>query len=271
MTFNLGHLTLFRFNGPDSARYLSGQVTQKIEDLQPGESRHGFLCDAKGRIQFDITIARINNDYFISQDGGDRTELEARLTRYLIADDCEATDVSDDYFLHHSFSPEGPINRFGQQGEDKFIERTNEDVTFSDPKELNTHRISKGRPAFPDFLEAFPAETGLEDEFISYAKGCYLGQEVISRMKRAGKTNRQLRFIQLSGPLSAKQDDLFFYPPTSEEEADTSSKPLLKITSLDLSSSEPRPALGYLSTRYSGEFLLSPSGAKAKFIKSSNL
>ena len=37
-----------------------------------------------------------------------------------------------------------------------------------------------------------PPEAGLEKDAISYTKGCYVGQEVISRMKHAGKVNRHL-------------------------------------------------------------------------------
>ncbi|MEM9080192.1 MAG: hypothetical protein AAGC74_05805 [Verrucomicrobiota bacterium] len=146
--------------GPDAARFLSGQVTQKVADLPPGETRYTFICDAKGRIQFHATLALEDSSFLITTEATQAEALLQRLDRYLIADDCALTLLPD---IIPAFSSAHP-------------------------------------PSHPDLAEAFPAETGLLDHAVSFAKGCYLGQEVISRMKRAGKTNRNL--VPLSLPLS---------------------------------------------------------------------
>lgn len=47
--------------------------------------------------------------------------------------------------------------------------------------------------------DAFPQETGLGDEAVSYTKGCYLGQEVVARIHYRGGVNRHLRGLVLGG------------------------------------------------------------------------
>jgi folate-binding protein YgfZ len=93
-------------------------------------------------------------------------DLEARLTRYLIADDVEVRDVSDNFRI--------------------------EDFGFSEMDEAE--RIAAGIPKWGAELKEgmLPPEAGLDATDISYNKGCYIGQEVISRIKSAGKVNRRL-------------------------------------------------------------------------------
>jgi aminomethyltransferase len=60
---------------------------------------------------------------------------------------------------------------------------------------LETRRVERGAPRFgadfgPDHL---PQETGLEEQAVSYTKGCYLGQEVVARIHYRGRANRLLR------------------------------------------------------------------------------
>jgi len=71
-----------------------------------------------------------------------------------------------------------------------------------DFQELETLRIANGIPAWGRELAEgmLPPEAGLEETDISYQKGCYIGQEVISRIKSAGKVNRNLtRFLIPAG------------------------------------------------------------------------
>lgn len=60
-------------------------------------------------------------------------------------------------------------------------------------------RVETGRPLYGlDFDDSnFPKETGLEDETVSYEKGCYLGQEVVARIHYRGGVNRHLRRLIL--------------------------------------------------------------------------
>ena len=166
-------------------------------------------------------------------------ELEARLTRYLISDDVEPADLSGLFRLIHllgpiSETPEGVISRksdrYGVEGTDWWIPLRS-DQPFKLPAGMTLHfsdfdleplRIENGVPAWGSELVAgmLPPEALLEGSDISYQKGCYIGQEVISRIKSAGKVNRRLtRFVfdadaaVVVGPLEAKAGEITSVSP----------------------------------------------------------
>jgi folate-binding protein YgfZ len=75
-------------------------------------------------------------------------------------------------------------------------------------------RVEAGIPRFgADMDESnLPPEAGLEQRAISYSKGCYIGQEVINRIRTYGQVSKALRGLILSGDLAdlpAKGDKLF--------------------------------------------------------------
>ena len=245
-------LTHLRFSGPDAERYLNGQVTQQVTGIAEGQSRYTFVCDAKGRVLFDGAIHRDAEGYLLSVEGSNPEDIFARMDRYLIADDCELSDESDKWIILHELSnkpfEEGLINRFGAFGRDLYQssdsaeEQQNLARDLTSPSAQEELRISRGVARTADLLGALPAETGLEDSAVSFHKGCYLGQEVISRMKRAGKTNRKL--ISLHLEQSASSTPL----PFSDS---SEGKTLLEVTSISKEKTERGyPALGYLSARY---------------------
>jgi folate-binding protein YgfZ len=63
-------------------------------------------------------------------------------------------------------------------------------------------RIEQGIPRWGHELtgEIIPIEANLEESSIDYGKGCYIGQEVVSRMKMSGQRNKSLcGLVSLSG------------------------------------------------------------------------
>lgn len=64
---------------------------------------------------------------------------------------------------------------------------------------LETARIEAGIPRFGIDMDDrnFPQETGLEEQLVSYRKGCYIGQEIIARIRTYGRVNKQLRGFRL--------------------------------------------------------------------------
>jgi hypothetical protein len=72
-------------------------------------------------------------------------------------------------------------------------------------------RILAGIPAVPRDLGSgdLPNEGGLEETAISYTKGCYLGQEVMARLKNLGQVRRRLHVVRGSGALPRSQEPLF--------------------------------------------------------------
>jgi folate-binding protein YgfZ len=63
-------------------------------------------------------------------------------------------------------------------------------------------RIERGRPRYGVELDdgVIPQEAGLNERAVSFAKGCYVGQETVARLYWKGKPNRHLRGLRLSAP-----------------------------------------------------------------------
>ncbi len=79
---------------------------------------------------------------------------------------------------------------------------------------FETARIEAGIPRFGADMDetSIPLECGIESRAITYAKGCYIGQEVINRIHSVGHVNRELRGLQLANDLKSlpqKGDKLF--------------------------------------------------------------
>jgi folate-binding protein YgfZ len=166
------------FTGPDAVRFLNGQVTQDVRKVMgSGLVLPSCVTDAKGRLQFRVWIAeaKVPGTVLVFCREGMTEDLQARLTRYLIADDVEVGDLSGEVSVDDFDFPHGDLTE--------------------------TDRIEAGIPKWGAELKEgmLPPEAGLDATDISYNKGCYIGQEVISRIKSAGKVNRRLVKLSFDG------------------------------------------------------------------------
>ena len=93
----------WRLSGVDAVRYLNGQVTNDVRKATAHEAIYACVTNAKGKIEGDVFI-------HVSPDGGAllldaepslREPLAARLERYIVADDVELKDASDEWGLLH--------------------------------------------------------------------------------------------------------------------------------------------------------------------------
>ncbi len=218
---DLGHPTILEFRGPDAARFLNGQLTQDVRRVMGGKiSLPSCVTDAKGRLQFRVHILeRDDGALWVTGLAEWAENLEARLTRYLIADDVTVTDFSSKFQLSHftgspGEAPPGVIaresNRYGVSGMDWWIscDQAMEypvDIAVLENDAMEALRITHQIPAWgAELIEGMlPPEALLETTDISYTKGCYIGQEVISRIKSAGKVNKYLTRFAFDTNISA--------------------------------------------------------------------
>lgn len=216
---DLGTPALLEFRGPDAVRFLNGQLTQDVRKVAGGKlTLPSCVTDAKGKLQFRIHLTEgPEGVLWIEGPEGRAEDLEMRITRYLIADDVEVSDLTGKFHLFHVIgdapeAPEGTIvrvsNRYGVEGTDWWLPAGASlpaDMEPFDVDILEHTRISNGIPAWgSELVEGMlPPEAALEETDISYHKGCYIGQEVISRIKSAGKVNKRLtRFtLDASAPV----------------------------------------------------------------------
>ena len=195
--FEVHGRTRFQLSGPDATRYLNGQVSIDITRLKPLIARPACLLTAKGKLCALVQIWRDGDNLLIECDEALADVVHARLERYLIADDALLKPVSVPSPLHHIFGIEPPagalhINRTGLPGFD--IAEKPSDLTAATPAQLALLRIVHDQPAWGLEIteDTLPQEARLEDTAVDFDKGCYVGQETVSRLKSVGRVNKRL-------------------------------------------------------------------------------
>jgi folate-binding protein YgfZ len=264
---DISHRLKLFLSGKDRIRYLNGQVTSNVSLLATGHTQLACVTTAKGRLCAEVVITALPDALVIDSEAALRETLPARLERYIVADDVELYDGTDDWRLLH-FLPgrDEPVDsapgaafgelprqrsrRFGRDGVDIFLRAEEAEKQFPswaadrvilDETLAETLRIEAGIPRWGYELgeDTLPPEAGLDRTHIDYHKGCYIGQEVISRLKSVGHVNRELTgFVSGDGGLLAPGMILF---------AAGSDNPAGSLTSATYSFALEKPvALGYL-------------------------
>ena len=274
---DLGFPALLEFRGPDAVRFLNGQLTQDVRRIAGGSlALPSCVTDAKGRLQFRVWITESADGAIRVEGPADSAEaLEARLTRYLIADDVEVSDHTGEWSLAHftGILPEAPqgvvsrqSERFGLPGTDWWIPAGAEiafpeNIQLLDGDALESFRIARGIPLWGVELTEglLPPEAGLEATDISYQKGCYIGQEVISRIKSAGKVNKYLTRLAFDAAVSVDGAIL----------TDAEGKAAGELTSVSPETENgSRRALGYLKRGVSDIHLVTADGIRHPVMRS---
>ena len=201
-----------RVTGEDAAAFLQGQCSA---DLRSVEVTDALWLNRKGRVLAHTVIAKeADGSFLLLCPHLGAAELIAIVTANVIADDVVATDESTLWQKWIAWGAE-PANadvkafaskRFGVDAWDVLTP-----VAAAAPgelaslAELDALRVAAGVPAVPADCGAneFPQECGLE-AWVSYTKGCYLGQEVMARIQSMGSLRRILR--RVSGPVSVGQE-----------------------------------------------------------------
>ncbi len=213
---NISTRAKFRLTGADRVRYLNGQVTNDVRRTTADATLQACVTDAKGRITADVFIHATPDALLLDAEAGLRETLSMRLERYIVADDVELTDVTEDWQLWHlwgDFQPPLPglrSNRFGTPGVDLWLPADAPVPDFGplpvlSETDLETWRILQGVPRWPHELNAdtFPPEAGLTERAMDFSKGCYIGQEILSRIKTTGKMPREMIAFESDAEVAA--------------------------------------------------------------------
>lgn len=218
LLIDLSDRCVLKASGPDAERYLNGQVSNDVRKLTEESAFYACVPNRKGKIEADIFITKAGKDFFIDADASLRESLFARLDRYIIADNLALEDVSDDWFLIHHYGGQANLsglkrkaNRFGNTGEDFWLSAPVHNVLkesegFTAKETIELERIRNGIAAWDKELHnaILPQEAKLENRAIDFHKGCYIGQEVISRIKSVGQVTKILCLLE------QKKGDGFF-------------------------------------------------------------
>ncbi len=204
--------TVVRVTGEDAEAFLQGQCTA---DLRGVALTDALWLNRKGRVLAHTVVVREADGSFLLLCPHLRpAELIAVVTANVIADDVVATDETArwDRWLIWGGAPSlagaqvFATRRYGVDAWDVLVP-----VGGTLPgapgvfAELEAHRLAAGVPAVSADCGPgeFPQECGL-DAWVSYTKGCFLGQEVMARIQSMGSLRRILRRVE--GPIAVGQE-----------------------------------------------------------------
>lgn len=200
--FRLPTQLIIRLSGPDAFRYLNGQITRDLNRLGAEESASACILTPKGKLCAPLLIRRDRDDLLVEADPSLQEALVARLERYIVADDVTlSVDSPDEVF--HCFGGAASecqgirVSRLGVDGADL---KSCYQGPLIDARVIETLRIERGIPAWGREMngDTLPPEVGLDRTHIDYDRGCYPGQETISRLKSIGRVRRLLHTLSSS-------------------------------------------------------------------------
>lgn len=205
-----------RVAGPDALSFLQGQCSQDLRPLRDGgaAATYGLWLSLKGKVVGDSFVLRggAPDEFWVGSYFTPAATLLARLEAFLIADEVTLEDQTAAWtgLSLLSTAPEGPaagpdafrfLGRRLAAGNVEWVGRREVAAALPPPPgceldaaRMKLLRLDAGLPAIPEeFGPAdLPQEAGLEDAAVSFQKGCYLGQEVMARLKAMGQVRRQL-------------------------------------------------------------------------------
>ena len=205
-----------RVSGADAAPFLSNLLTQDVA-ARAGAVRYAALLTPQGKVISDMFVWPDSGNEDSAQDIGfmlevapaRATELIRRLTLYKLRAQVTIEDVTGKFHVLYSptsFRGGEPDPRFpeGELGWREVSTLPAERFSFSDGAQAyNAHRITVGAPdlardAAPE--EVFALEALLEElKGVDFQKGCFVGQENVSRMKRRATTRKKFCPVVFDG------------------------------------------------------------------------
>jgi hypothetical protein len=204
---------LLRVGGAEAEPFLQNLITTDLSTLAVEEARPGALLTPQGKILFDFMIWRDGADLLLETDTAQRDNLLKRLTMYrlrapvvLTAEEARGVTVA-----WSDAAVSSPIDsRFAKTG--VALSRTPGHHGDDAEDDYNRLRIASGiAVSGEDFVlqDAFPHDVLMDfNGGLGFRKGCYVGQEVVSRMQHRGTARRRVVVVSAAAPLPAGGTEL---------------------------------------------------------------
>ena len=212
-----------RVVGADAERLLQGVITNDMDLLSAQPAIHAALLAPQGKILFDFFVAKAADGYLLEVAADKAADLAKRLAMYRLRAKVDLEDRRADYrvfalwggaadtcedaaavsFRDPRLSALGvrvlTAAPFAPAAAARHVEASAEDY--------HAHRIALGVPEGGKdyaFGDAFPHEADLDQlHGVSFTKGCFVGQEVVSRMQNRASVRKRIVPVVGDAPLQA--------------------------------------------------------------------
>jgi tRNA-modifying protein YgfZ len=219
-----------RMTGEDRVRLLHAMTTNSIQQLTPGTGCYAFFLSAQGRILSDVNVFCFPDSLLLDTEPETRQIVFDHLDKYIIADDVTLEDVTSQLttialqgpqsgaFLVKMGAPQPqadfahvewvahPACTIAQMSEKCFYffippaqrdvlvqELENAGAAAADGDAFHVVRLEEGKPRYgEDISERYLAQEANIPQALNFQKGCYLGQEIVERVRSRGQVHRVL-------------------------------------------------------------------------------
>lgn len=217
-TVTFAHLqsrSLIALGGPDWRSFLQGLITQDVETPDRETARFGALLTPQGRLLYDLFVVEREDGAWLDVEAGHRDALMQRLMIYRLRAKVEIaadeTKVSV-LFSADGFPPkpgdarwvrDGRLAELGWRG---YGAEVPADAAPASEAEREAQKLRLGVPGPKDWGvdRTYPIEANFDLlNGVDFQKGCFVGQETTSRMKRRGVIKNRMVPLVFDGPAPA--------------------------------------------------------------------
>ena len=183
--------TILSVSGPEARALLQRVITADVERLEAGQCRPGALLTPQGKLAVDFLMMADGDTVWLDVPASAAEAFAKRLSMFKLRAKAEIVINTDLAALwsEQPFEGSAPDPRFGEGVHRGIGEEAGDAIS------LDALEIEHGIPAFGrDYNEAgvFPTDVNLDVYGgIGWKKGCFIGQEVVSRMKRRGTIRKR--------------------------------------------------------------------------------
>ncbi len=204
----LGDRGLLRVSGADARSFLQGLFTCDLERVAPGAPAFGALLTPQGKIITDFIVSQQGENFWLDAPRALVADLLKRLRLYRLRAKIELEDLSETMgvaAIWDESSPAGaaPDPRHAGLGARLIAERAALASHPDNRAAYEAHRIACGIPqGGVDFVygDTFPHEANMDlIGGVDFKKGCYVGQEVVSRVHHRGTARRRILPVRFNG------------------------------------------------------------------------
>lgn len=211
INYLIPYRSILEVNGIDSTKFLQTILTMDINS----ENNYGFLLTNKGKILYDFYVFKISDDFILLDIFSDYSnEIINELLKYRFRSKV-SINISQEYSIYLSsridkdncyvkfdkrfLKSEQKIYRkvCNKRNQDHNINANEKDVNNNETN-LNNYQNIRYQFLIPEFgidffpNEFFPFDLNFGDTGVCYTKGCFIGQEVVTRAKFLGNITKKL-------------------------------------------------------------------------------
>jgi aminomethyltransferase len=219
-----------KMTGEDRARLLHAMTTNHIQQLTPGTGCYAYFLSAQGRILSDVNVVCREDHLLLDTEPETAAKVYEHLDKFIIADDVTLENLTAQLLtlaiegpgsaeILRTMGAPVPVEDYASAewgnrlvahlnasgGSGFFILAPAEEkdelarqiesagAAAADPEAFRVVRLEHGKPRYgEDLSERFLAQEANQAHALHFQKGCYLGQEIVERVRSRGQVHRVL-------------------------------------------------------------------------------